>query len=211
MNRIQFIAALAPDAIQAWREGSPLFPSVRLAQNILETGAEIHPWFNLGGIKAGSGTPNPWWDGRTIAKPTWEEYNGRRVETVAYFRVYSSVYNFYKDQDRLLSTNRYHRVRLSKTPEEQAAMLQACGYATDSAYPGKLVSLIRSNDLVQYDREDEDKLEMTKYQRDTLVATLQKLLERKVINDPAWIEKAKSGTLSLSELTWLNTILVANK
>jgi len=156
MTPAAFIAALAPQAIRARRDGSPMFPSVRLAQNILETGCKLHPWNNLGGIKVGSGKPNEWWRGKVVNKGTWEVYDGRRVDIVAAFRAYDSVYDFYRDQDRLFSTARYTRVRKAKTPEEQAQALQACGYATDPAYAEKLIGLIRKHGLKKYDGVEVD-------------------------------------------------------
>jgi flagellum-specific peptidoglycan hydrolase FlgJ len=96
MNKNEFIAYLAPYAVQLRLEGSPMFPSVRLAQNLLETGGVIHPWYNLGGIKVGSGKPNEWWDGSSVNRGTWEVVNGTRVETSANFRAYQSVYHFYQ-------------------------------------------------------------------------------------------------------------------
>ncbi|MGM0882583.1 MAG: glycoside hydrolase family 73 protein [Bacillota bacterium] len=210
LSRAAFIAKLAPIVKQVRAEGSPLLPSVRLAQNILETGCVIHPWYNLGGIKVGSGKPNGFWKGRSILKGTWEEYGGTRVDTAAYFRVYDSLYDFYKDQDLLFQLPRYDRVRNAKTPEQQAAMLQACGYATDSAYPGKLIALIQANDLTQYDKEDDD-LELTDWQWDALAGAVKRLLDDKVISDQEWLEKTKQKKLTISELTWFNTIAISRK
>ncbi len=68
MSRPAFIQHLAPIVQRVRAEGSPMFPSVRLAQNILETGCIIHPWYNLGGIKVGSGKPNAYWRGKVINK-----------------------------------------------------------------------------------------------------------------------------------------------
>jgi len=56
-------------------------------------------------------------------------------------------------------------------------------------------------------RKESDTLELTKNQRDMLVTTLQDLVKRGVISDKTWIEKAEKGTLTVSELTWLNTII----
>jgi len=159
MTRTEFFATLAPHAIRARKEGSPLFVSVRLAQNLLETGGKIHSWNNLGGIKVGSGKPNEWWDGSSVKKGTWEVINGQRVDTTANFRAYKSVYHFYKDQDLLFQLPRYARVRTSKSPEEQCVALQLCGYATDPAYPGKLMSIIRQYNLIRYDEEAKKTME----------------------------------------------------
>lgn len=151
LSRQQFIDTLAPIAIQVRREGSPLFPSVRLGQNLLETGGVIHPWNNLGGIKVGSGKPNAFWRGQWVRKGTWEVLNDVRVETTASFRAYDSIYDFYKDQDLLLQLPRYERVRAAGTPALQAEALRLSGYATDPQYGAKIVSLIRTYRLEQYD------------------------------------------------------------
>lgn len=155
MTNHNFLAYLAPFAVRLRSEGSPMFPSVRLAQNLLETGGKIHSWFNLGGIKVGAGKSNMWWDGSSVNKATWEVYNGARVNTSANFRAYESVYHFYKDQDRLFKNARYKRVRDAKTPQEQAKALYQCGYATDPQYAGKIMTIIQAYGLTKYDKEDE--------------------------------------------------------
>jgi|GEM_PF-3415523 len=66
------------------------------------------------------------------------------------------------------------------------------------------------NGIVKFlglERKENDSLELTKNQRDMLVVTLQDLVKRGVISDKTWIEKAEKGTLTVSELTWLNTII----
>jgi len=174
-----------------------MFPSVRLAQNLLETGGVIHPWYNLGGIKVGSGKPNEWWDGSSVKKGTWEVVNGQRVDTSANFRAYKSVYHFYKDQDLLFAASRYARVRAAKTPEEQADMLYVCGYATDPAYARKLKDLIRAYDLKKYDREAEKMLQQLQAtineQRDQ-IARLERRVKQLEVQEsmsvPIWAEEA---------------------
>lgn len=153
MTRDEFFATLAPHAIRARLDGSPLFVSVRLAQNLLETGGTIPSWNNLGGYKVGSGKPNEWWDGSYVKKSTWEVVNGQRIDTTAAFRAYKSIYHFYKDQDLLFHLSRYERVRKAKTPEEQAEALYLCGYATDPQYASKIKSIISSYNLKKYDEE----------------------------------------------------------
>jgi hypothetical protein len=174
LNSSEFIAKVAPYAVELRLEGSPLFPSVRIAQCALETGWKIPPWNNLGGIKVGSGKPNPWWDGSSVNRDTWEVINGQTEQTSAYFRAYPSIYHFFKDQDLLFQLPRYERVRQAKTPEEQCAMLQACGYATDPEYARKLNNLIRSFQLKRYDQEVEDVLKKI----DELIQANKRLEER---------------------------------
>lgn len=156
LTKAQFIAALAPMAVRARQDGSPLFPSVRLAQNILETGCNLNKHNNLGGFKVGGGGTNQWWKGATYTTPTWEVINGNRIETVATWRSYDSVYDFYRDQDRLFQNSRYERVRAAKAPFDQAYALQLCGYATDPQYGSKIISIIKANGLTKYDEVEDD-------------------------------------------------------
>lgn len=60
-------------------------------------------------------------------------------------------------------------------------------------------------------KEDVDKMVLTTSQKNMLVAALKGLLEQKVITDNSWIVKAEKGTLTISELTWLNTIILTRK
>jgi flagellar protein FlgJ len=210
MTRTEFFATLAPHAIRARKEGSPLFVSVRLAQNLLETGGKIHSWNNLGGIKVGSGKPNEWWDGSYVKKGTWEVVNGQKVDTTAAFRAYKSIYHFYKDQDLLFQNKRYERVRNAKTPEEQAEALRLCGYATDPEYGLKICNIISMYNLKKYDQEADVMLNLSNYQWQRIETGVKSLLDRKIISDQGWLEKAQKRTLTRDELAWLTFELVAN-
>jgi flagellar protein FlgJ len=210
MTRTEFFATLAPHAIRARKEGSPLFVSVRLAQNLLETGGKIPSYYNLGGYKVGSGKPNEWWDGSSVNRKTWEVYNGVRVDTTAAFRAYKSIYHFYKDQDLLLQNKRYERVRAAKTPEEQAEALRLCGYATDPEYDLKICNIISMYNLKKYDQEADNKMQLSNYQWQRIETGVKSLLDRKIISDQGWLEKAQKRTLTRDELAWLTFELVAN-
>lgn len=156
MTREAFIRTLAPIAIRARREGSSLFVSVRLAQNLLETGGNIPSWNNVCGIKVGTGKPNAYWRGKTVNRRTWEVRDGRSVVEAADFRAYDSVYDCYKDQDLLLQLPRYAPVRAADTPDRQAKALQASGYATDPRYADKLIDIMNVYQLRRYDREADE-------------------------------------------------------
>lgn len=170
----QFLDQLAPLAIRVRQEGSPMFPSVRLAQNLLETGGVIHSWNNLGGIMVGSGKPNPWWDGSSVNKKTWEVENGVRVDTIANFRKYKSVYDFYKDQDRLFENTRYERVRIAISPEEQAQALKLSGYATDPNYASKLINIFNQYSLKKYDNMEVEE-PMTAAEKEAMEAMVNRI------------------------------------
>lgn len=162
MTREAFIAAVAPVAVKVRVDGGVLFPSVSIAQTMLETGGKIHPWNNIVGYKAGSGRRTPYWDGRSVSRETWEVIDGVRYDHVpADWRAYNSIEDCLKDQALLFINNpgRYQRVLDARSPDEQAAMLQASGYATDPQYANKIRSIMRTYNLEVYDKEAEQAME----------------------------------------------------
>lgn len=83
---------------------------------------------------------------------TVEEKNGKTYTTVAGFRKYNSYTESIEDHGRLLTKDRYTaKTQNATTVQEYAQALQDAGYATDSNYAKKLVSVISSNNLTQYD------------------------------------------------------------
>ncbi|WP_145052469.1 N-acetylmuramoyl-L-alanine amidase family protein [Paenibacillus xylanexedens] len=56
--------------------------------------------------------------------------------------------------------------------------------------------------------EEEEKLELSTYQWDMLVNTLTSLNKKNLITDPAWIEKAKTKKLTVSDLLFVNTVII---
>ncbi|ANS75079.1 hypothetical protein AWM70_11080 [Paenibacillus yonginensis] len=151
-----FLELLVPVVQRVRQEGSPIFPSVRLAQSWLETGGVIPDWNNLGGYKVGGGKPTPYWDGTSVSTATREYVNGTETTVSANWRAYSSIYAFYKDQDLLFQSARYERVRLAQTPEEQCQALYLCGYASDPNYAAKLIQILTANHLKTYDNASQN-------------------------------------------------------
>ncbi len=137
----EFISTFKNAFIEACK-GTPLFPSVKLAQAALETGwgkNTVNGANNMFGIKAGSVTSTPYWKGDKILATTKENYGKGLVTINDYFRKYDKLEDSIKDHSYLLmSLNRYASVRNATTPEEQARQLKACGYATDTDYPQNL-------------------------------------------------------------------------
>lgn len=163
MNRSEFVAIVAPIAQKLWQDGSgALFPSIRLAQTILETGGTIHPWFNIVGYKVGSGVHTAYWKGRSVNTKTWEVYNGvTHTNVTANWRAYNSVEDCLRDQDLLFQNARYKDVREAKTPEDQAVALYRCGYATDPDYHRKIIAIAAP--YKQYDTTRGTKAEEVDY------------------------------------------------
>lgn len=62
------------------------------------------------------------------------------------------------------------------------------------------------NQAVEATQED-DKLELTKYQWDTLETKIKALLDAGTITDKTWLTKTSQKTLTTSDLAWLGIIL----
>ncbi|WP_166242268.1 glycoside hydrolase family 73 protein [Paenibacillus turpanensis] len=180
MTRDEFISIVAPIAVELRLEGSPVYPSVRIAQSVLETGGKIQPWNNLVGLKVGSGTPNPYWDGSYVDYSTWEVVDGgRNVNVRANFRAYNSIEDGYRDQDLFLTMNRrYIPVQQAQNPQAQAAAFESSGYATDPQYAEKLISIMNQYNLFRFDREVEAVLEQLRAQIEQLQQQQAQLTEQ---------------------------------
>lgn len=157
MEPHQFIKIIAPIAQKLYREGSPIFPSIRIAQSALETGWKIPSWNNMVGFKVGSGQTNQYWRGKAVNKETWEVYNQQRVNISADFRAYDSIEDSFRDQDLLFNLKRYQGVREAKSATEQAFKLLESGYATDPQYAQKILAIIDKYGLRKYDQIKEIK------------------------------------------------------
>lgn len=214
LTRDQFFATLAPTVIRVTQEGSKLFPSVRLAQNLLETGGVIHPWNNLGGIKVGSGQTNAYWQGEAVVKGTWEYIDGRNVSMRAAFRAYKSVYHYYKDADLLFNNARYERVRKAQTPDQQADALQACGYATDPTYASKLKSIVIQYGLVKYDILANKQVQQPEKLKDAepivILYNAEVISSGYLLNGFTWVPARALGEAFGAKIDWTGTNVTVN-
>ncbi|TXK84326.1 glucosaminidase domain-containing protein [Paenibacillus sp. N3.4] len=196
-TRQEFISLIAPIAIQLRLDNSLIFPSVRIAQAILETGGSINAWNNLVGYKVGSGVKTAYWQGDSVSALTWEVVNGTRNDNVpSNFRAYPTIEAGFRDQDLLFQASRYVSVRQAVNPAEQTKALQSSGYATDPAYASKLDAVIQSYQLTQFDEEVVRMLEKLEEQIAALqqrVTTLEKLSALETI--PEWAQGAVDAAI----------------
>ncbi len=125
-----------------------LFPSVTLAQAALESGfgesqltVEYNNYF---GIKGSPESGVKLW--------TEEVMNDQWVGTQSYFRAYRSPRQSFDDYGKLLTTlERYQGVVQARSPEEAAYALYPAGYSTNPAYGDRIMEMIRTYNLTQYD------------------------------------------------------------
>lgn len=143
---LEYIATYAPMAQEQMRlHGVPA--SITLAQGLEESGAGQSMLAikanNHFGIKV-----NEDWHGPYVLRDD-DRPNDK-------FRKYDDVKDCFDDHSRFLSRPRYESLfRLDKTDYKGwAEGLRRCGYATNPAYPQKLIRLIELYDLQQYDVTD---------------------------------------------------------
>lgn len=137
------------ESVIAATKGTNLFPSVKMAQMIIESGwgksANARLANNFFGIKKGTG-----WKGQTIVLNTPKD--GKPVST---FRKYASVLDSVKDHsDFLIKNKRYEKngVFSAATPEQQVNAIFKAGYAEGVKYETNLNNLIKQYNLKQLDK-----------------------------------------------------------
>lgn len=158
MERADYIKQFTNAVLKA-SKGTGLFPSLFMAQAILESGngesSLAKTYNNHFGIKASKD-----WTGKVIDINTREVFDGKETYIKDGFRWYDNPTDSFKDRVSFLKKHpRYTRFGVfeAKNPEEQADALQRAGYATDPNYSKILKSLI-----VRYNLKNLDSLALKK-------------------------------------------------
>lgn len=148
-KQTDFIAKHKDGVIKA-SYGTGIFPSVKMAQMILESGwgasANARLANNYFGIKKGVG-----WTGETITLSTPND-----AKKTNEFRKYKTSGDSVSDHTSFLQKNKRYEnagVFKAKTPEEQIQSIAKAGYAEAGDYVPKVLSVIKSNNLKQLDEE----------------------------------------------------------
>lgn len=194
MNKIQIIDSLVPGALLSYEKYN-IFPSLTIAQAILETGWLDHvKCNNIFGIKW---TKNCGYEVQEFN--THEFINGINTPKVCKFRKYSSINDSLLDHGKLLSYSRYKSVIASKTYTEACLNVYSSGYCTDAEYPKKLINIIEQNKLYIYDptpiskHSNSDTSENIKYFQNCLIK-----MKIKDINNNILVMDGLSGILTTS-------------
>lgn len=152
----QFIAKASGPA-QAGQRAHQVPASVAIAQAILESGwgessltKEGHAFF---GIKCStSGNNGPYTSG-CIAQRTREcRPDGSCYYVTAYFRGYRRDADSFKDHGLFLRSRSWYAnaFRYTGNPDRFIREIAKAGYATDPAYPSKIISLMRKYNLYRF-------------------------------------------------------------
>lgn len=150
----QFIDQLAPHAKEL-QNGYGILPSIILGQAILESNwgkstlaSEYHNFF---GIKA-------YGDQKKVNLETKEYVNEEWITIQGDFRVYDSWEQSMDDHTQLFVNGvdwnpaLYEKVITATNYREAAQALQDAGYATDPTYAQKIIQVIETYHLDQYDQ-----------------------------------------------------------
>ena len=128
-----------------------VLPSVTMAQGALETGygkstlmTKANAFF---GIKA-----NKTWKGKVYNASTKEVIDKKEINTTAIFRAYDTVADSVSDYMNLICNNkRYKKAVCNVDYVSTATNIAKGGYATDTIYSDKIISIIEKNNLRKYD------------------------------------------------------------
>lgn len=155
MSKLDFIKEIAPYA-QKIAEKYNILASLIIAQACHESrfgeSGLARKWKNLFGVKGS-------YNGDSIVMKTWEHINGKDVYVDAAFRKYPSWYESLEDLAKLYvngvswDRNKYKAVVGETDYKKACRAVQAAGYATDPNYAEKLINMIETYNLTQYDKK----------------------------------------------------------
>jgi flagellum-specific peptidoglycan hydrolase FlgJ len=148
MTPKDFINAIAPAACESAKK-TKIPASFVIAEAAIESGWGTHaPGMNLFGVKADKS-----WTGPFTVKRTREVIHGESVFIDDKFRSYSDWLGSIQDHaDFLLMNPRYKPAFQCSDAESFTRAIAAAGYATDLDYASKIIHVIRSRNLTQYDK-----------------------------------------------------------
>lgn len=140
---LKVLASLKESAEEVYPD-QPLLQALVVTQAIHESGFGLpsggsmlaRKYNNLFGIKALKSRPLD-----VVELPTWEEVNGKAVQTRAKFAVFKDYEDCFEQHKVMMHWPRYRLVLEADTLEGIFSAIYLSGYATDSKYPRKLMSI----------------------------------------------------------------------
>ena len=182
MEKTKFIKEIAGYAQTEYKKRSKsVLPSVCIAQACLETGygssslmTKARAYFGIKWTK-GCGF-------NAYSSSTKEVYDGKTCTITAAFRAYDtpadSVADYY---DLICNSSRYKAAVGEKDYKKAITAIKNGGYATDPDYVSKVVSIIETNNLTQYDKATTTKKKTTTKKTSTTKKTASSTKEVKAI------------------------------
>ncbi len=138
---------------EMYQNGIPA--SIKLGQALLEsqygTSELAQNTRNHFGLKC-----KDYWEGQRYYHPD-DDYDEQGNKLLSCFRVYQRVEDSYRDHSNFLKHSPWYKTlfELDRTDYRAWAKgLKKCGYATDPAYPAKLISVIERYELYRFDTQN---------------------------------------------------------
>ena len=149
MTKLDFINEVAKYVCKYAKQYNICNNAVPIAQAVLESGfgttdLAVHA-HNFFGLKAGAS-----WQGATYTKDTIECINGNYVKVTDTFRKYASLEDCVKGYFEFLQYDRYANLKGVVDNHIFVELLKQDGYATDERYISKIITIIDTYDLSQY-------------------------------------------------------------
>ncbi|MDM5145573.1 Exo-glucosaminidase LytG [Lactococcus lactis] len=154
INEHKFIKEIAPLAQKSQKE-SQVLASITIAQACLESNfgkSELaSKYHNLFGVKASGDVPK-------VSLETQEYENGQWITIQGVFRVYPNFADSVSAHTQLFlygttwNSKQYASVLSATDYKTAAKAVQNSGYATDPTYADKLINMIETYHLNQYDK-----------------------------------------------------------
>lgn len=149
MTKLDFINEVAKYVCKYAKQYEIYNNAVPIAQAILESGfgstdLAVHA-HNFFGLKAGTS-----WQGATYTKETTECINGNYVKITDTFRKYANLEECVKGYFDFLQYERYKNLKGVVDNHIFVELLKQDGYATDERYISKIIAIIDTYDLSQY-------------------------------------------------------------
>lgn len=149
MTKLDFINEVAKYVCKYAKHYGICNNAVPIAQAVLESGfgttdlaVHAHNYF---GLKAGSS-----WQGATYTKETIECISGNYVKVTDTFRKYTNLEECVKGYFDFLQYDRYKNLKGVVDNHIFVELLKQDGYATDERYISKIITIIDTYDLSQY-------------------------------------------------------------
>jgi len=149
MTKLDFINDVAKYVCKYAKQYGICNNAVPIAQAILESGfgstelsVKANNYF---GLKAGTA-----WNGETYTIETTEYYNGNYAKVTDTFRKYVNLEECVKGYFEFLQYDRYKNLKGVVDNHVFVELLKQDGYATDERYISKIINIIDSYDLSQY-------------------------------------------------------------
>lgn len=218
-NKTLFFNTVKNHVANCWIKHQ-ILPSVVMAQAILESGwgtsDKAKQANNLFGIKAATD-----WKGPTVTLPTQEYVNGKWTTVDAKWRKYDNWGASIVDHALFLKERTRYKAIIGNTDYKSVCTeLQKAGYATDPTYASKLISVIESNNLTQFDQEAEtlvfssaaleQKVNALLNDKNAQKEMIEKGIAAKAFNE-IWRDKFKKGELAKHDVLGLSALYAVVK